>query len=129
MSVDGGDALVVLFAKLSPHLDKASAMLAHFPIFKKGNIEMEPEERLAIYLRLRAMRRKMGLPGEGIGNDGENGITEGSDNEGSAFSGDANTDCRGDGGRRDSGEPDDGDSQGHEREYKRADQPDRPDGI
>jgi hypothetical protein len=62
MSRLGGESLVVLKEKLSPHLEKASALLASFPIFERQPIELEPEERLAVYVRLRQMRRKMGLP-------------------------------------------------------------------
>ncbi len=61
MSRLGRGSLVVLFTELSPHLERASSMLASFPIFERKPIEMEPEERLAVYVRLRNMRRKMGL--------------------------------------------------------------------
>lgn len=67
----GGWSLVVLKEKLSPHLEKASALLASFPVFERKTIELEPEERLAVYVRLKQMRRKMGLPEpEEVGIDG-----------------------------------------------------------
>jgi alpha-amylase/alpha-mannosidase (GH57 family) len=59
MSRLGEEAIRVVITKLSPHLEKASAMLAFFPIFEKRE-EMEPEQRLEEYLRQKVWRRKMG---------------------------------------------------------------------
>jgi len=93
MSGHGWRLLIVLKEKLSPHLDTASSMLALFPAFKRKGIEMEPEERLAIYLRLREMRRKMGLSGDCLSAEGAEHGVDGC--EGAAFGGDADNDCGG----------------------------------
>ncbi len=55
MSKPGADGILGAIHNLSPHLGKASARLASF--FRPR--EMEPEDRLAIYVRLLAVRREI----------------------------------------------------------------------
>jgi hypothetical protein len=57
MSRFGGEAFRAAIGKLSPHLKKASAILA--PFFKKPK-GPEPEERLAMYVKLVQLRKKLG---------------------------------------------------------------------
>jgi hypothetical protein len=122
------EALVVLMSKLSPHLDKASATLARLPFFKKRRVELEPEERLAVYLRLRAMRRKMGLPERMDGETEENGAMAGDSDEGTIIRGDADIDSGCACGGGDSRHTDDGHRKGDAEKHWGADEKDRPDG-
>ena len=54
----GGEVFII--AVLSPHIERASSQLAN--LFNKKK-EMEPEDKLAIYVKLRALKRKVDVTG------------------------------------------------------------------
>jgi hypothetical protein len=128
MSKLGGMDIREMLAKLTPHLEKASAMLAHFPLFSRKPIELEPEERLAVYLRLREMRRKMGLPDPGTDERSQN-QDEGINDEGTAFGGDADNDSGGSGDCGDSCDTADRDREGERGEHRESDSGPEPQDV
>jgi len=116
-----------MLAKLTPHLENASAKLADFSLFERGPADPGPEERLAEYLRQREIRRKMGLPEPGI--EPEDGEKGGETDEGTAIGGDADNDS---GDTRDSGDSGDaagGDGQGERSEHREPDCEPEPDDV
>jgi len=70
-----GGTLKGMMEMLSPRMDRASALLASLAGRRR---ELEPEDRLWFYLRLREARRKMGIIEKDPADlEGENTISEG----------------------------------------------------
>lgn len=110
MSRLGIEVFRQFFDKLSPHHEKVSALLVHFPLFNSGPSEPEPEERLAEYLRQRTRRREMGMP--------EPEIPEVNLYERTAFSRDADNDSSDIGNSGDRGDSADEHCQENERKHR-----------